>query len=130
LTAKQASKTLSKRNLSGLIIDETGTVKEGDKRIGVRWQYCSNVGKTANSQVGKMTSSINGDYAWMDNALLYLLQDWCSGQYDVIKQRYMTLKRKLKLHMIFYRINLSSELYLILWVQKGITVMISTSTVR
>ncbi len=45
LTAKQTSKTLPKRKLSGLIIDETGTVKKGDKRVGVGWQYCGNVCK-------------------------------------------------------------------------------------
>ena len=49
LTAKQTSKTLPKRKLTGLIIDETGTVKKGDKSVGVGWQYCGNVGKTANS---------------------------------------------------------------------------------
>jgi SRSO17 transposase len=40
-----------KRKLTGLIIDETGTVKKGDMSVGVSWQYCGNVGKLANSQV-------------------------------------------------------------------------------
>jgi len=97
LTAKQVSKTLSKHNLIGLIINETVSLKKEDKSIGVRWLYCGNVGKTANSQVGKMTCSSNGDYAWIDNALLYLLQDWWSGHYDVMKQGYMAFKTKIEI---------------------------------
>jgi SRSO17 transposase len=42
---------VSKTKLTGLIIDETGTVKKGDMSVGVSWQYCGNVGKLANSQV-------------------------------------------------------------------------------
>jgi SRSO17 transposase len=42
---------VSKTKLTGLITDETGTVKKGDMSVGVSWQYCGNVGKLANSQV-------------------------------------------------------------------------------
>jgi SRSO17 transposase len=70
LTAKQTSKTLPKCKLTGLIIDETGTVKKGDKSVGVGWQYCGNVGKTANSQVCVMVCLSNGDYASMVDARL------------------------------------------------------------
>ncbi len=37
--------------LAGLILDQTGTEKKGDKSVWVGHQYCGNVGKTANSQV-------------------------------------------------------------------------------
>lgn len=37
-----------------LIIDGTGTLKKGGESVGVGWQYCGNVGKTANSQVAVM----------------------------------------------------------------------------
>lgn len=76
LAAKQTSKALPKRKLTGLIIDETGTVKKGEKSVGVGWQYCGNVGKTANSQVCVMACLSNGDYASMVDSRLYLPKDW------------------------------------------------------
>jgi SRSO17 transposase len=76
MTAKLTSETLPKRKLTGLIIDETGTVKKGDKSVGVGWQYCGNVGKTANSQVCVMACLSNGDHASLVDARLYLPQDW------------------------------------------------------
>ncbi|MDY6800795.1 MAG: transposase [Bacteroidota bacterium] len=42
----QTSMDLPKSKLTRLIIDETGTVKKGNKSVGVGWQYCGNVGKT------------------------------------------------------------------------------------
>ncbi len=78
LAARQTSKTLPRQKLTGLIIDETGTVKKGEKSVGVGWQYCGNVGKIANSQVGVMACLSNGDYASMVDARLYLPQDWCN----------------------------------------------------
>lgn len=76
LTARLTSMTLPKRKLTGLIIDETGTVKKGDKSVGVGWQYCGNVGKTANSQVCVMACLSNGDFASMIDTRLYLPKDW------------------------------------------------------
>lgn len=72
----QISNALPKRKLTGLIVDETGTVKKGDKSVGVGWQYCGNVGKTANSQVAVMACLCNGDFASMVDARLYLPTDW------------------------------------------------------
>jgi SRSO17 transposase len=62
--------------LTGLILDETGTVMKGDKSVGVGWLYCGNVGKTANSQVAVMACLSNGDFASMVDARLYLPKDW------------------------------------------------------
>ncbi|MBN1184984.1 MAG: IS701 family transposase [Bacteroidales bacterium] len=76
LAAKQTSKALPKRKLTGLIIDETGTVKKGEKSVGVGWQYCGNVGKTANSQVCVIACLSNGDHASMVDARLYLPKNW------------------------------------------------------
>lgn len=75
--AMLTSEVLPKRKLTGLIIDETGTVKKGDKSVGVGWQYCGNVGKLANSQVAVMACLSNGDFAAMVDARLYLPKDWC-----------------------------------------------------
>jgi SRSO17 transposase len=58
ITAKETSSSLRKVNLTGLLLDETGTEKKGDKSVGVGWQYCGNVGKKANSQVAVMAWSI------------------------------------------------------------------------
>jgi len=76
LAAKMTSRALPKRKLTGLIIDETGSVKKGDKSVGVGWQYCGNAGKIANSQVCVMACLSNGDHASMVDARLYLPKDW------------------------------------------------------
>ena len=75
--AKDVSVTLPKRKLTGLVIDESGWVKKGDKSVGVGHQYCGNVGKTANSQVAVFACLSNGDFASMIDARLYLPKDWC-----------------------------------------------------
>ena len=38
-SALDVSTVLPKRKLTGLIIDESGWVKKGDKSVGVSWQY-------------------------------------------------------------------------------------------
>ena len=101
LAAKQTSKALPKRKLTGLIIDETGTVKKGEKSVGVGWQYCGNVGKTANSQICVMACLSNGDHASMVDARLYLPQDWCNDpmrcQEAGIPRASKTFKTKLEI---------------------------------
>lgn len=71
-TAIQVSGLLPVRKLTGLIIDETGVLKKGDKSVGVGWQYCGNVGKTANCQVAVVACLNNGDFALLVDARLYL----------------------------------------------------------
>lgn len=78
--ATDVGKAIAKQKLTGLIIDETGTIKKGDKSVGVGWQYCGNVGKTGNSQVAVVACLSNGDFASMTDARLYLPQDWCVDQ--------------------------------------------------
>jgi len=75
--ALEVSQSLPKRKLTGLIIDESGWVKKGDKSVGVGWQYCGNVGKLSNSQVAVFACLSNGDFASMVDARLYLPKDWC-----------------------------------------------------
>jgi SRSO17 transposase len=99
--ARDVSKTLPKRKLTGLIIDESGWVKKGDKSVGVGWQYCGNVGKVANSQVAVFACLSNGDYASMVDARLYLPKDWCDDpsrcQQAGIPETERTFKTKLEL---------------------------------
>ena len=78
IAAMQTSNSMNKVKLTGLIPDETGVEKKGDKSVGVGHQYCGNVGKTANSQVAVMGCLSNGDFASMVDARLYLPKDWCA----------------------------------------------------
>ena len=75
--ALDVSSSLPKRKLTGLIIDESGWEKKGEKSVGVAPQYCGNVGKVANSQVAVFGALSNGDFASMVDARLYLPQSWC-----------------------------------------------------
>ena len=75
--AADVSRSLPKRKLTGLIIDESGWEKKGDKSVGVAPQYCGNVGKVANSQVAVFGALSNGDFASMADARLYLPESWC-----------------------------------------------------
>lgn len=77
--AMDVSTALPKRKLTGLIIDESGWVKKGDKSVGVGWQYCGNVGKIANSQVAVFACLSNGDFASMIDTRLFLPKDWCDN---------------------------------------------------
>jgi len=75
--AKDVSTSLPKFKLAGMVIDESGWVKKGDKSVGVGHQYYGNVEKTANSQVAVFACLSNGDFASMIDARLYLPKDWC-----------------------------------------------------
>jgi len=113
--AIQTSQTLPKKKLTGLIIDETGTVKKGDKSVGVGWQYCGNVGKTANSQVAVMACLSNGDFASMIDSRLYLPKDWCNNPERCnkagIPKKYRKFKTKLDLayDIILNQIKLGTQ---------------------
>jgi SRSO17 transposase len=76
--AKDVSKSLPKQTLTGLLIDESGWVKKGNKSVGVGHQYCGNVGKTANSQVAVFGCLCNGKYASLVDSRLYLPASWTS----------------------------------------------------
>ncbi len=75
--ASGVSKLLPKRKMTGLIIDESGWVKKGDKSVGVGHQYCGNVGKISNSQVAVFACLSNGDFASLIDARLFLPKAWC-----------------------------------------------------
>ena len=74
--ALDVSASLPKQKLTGLLIDESGWEKKGDKSVGVSPQYCGNVGKVANSQVAVFGALNNGDFASMVDARLYLPESW------------------------------------------------------
>ena len=99
--AVSVSQLLPDRKLTGLIIDESGFVKKGDKSVGVGRQYCGNVGKLANSQVAVLGCLSNGDFASIVDARLYLPQDWCEDSHrcDEVKipSEFRTFKAKAEL---------------------------------
>jgi SRSO17 transposase len=74
--AKDVSQSLPQQTLTGLLIDESGWVKKGDKSVGVGHQYCGNVGKTANSQVAVFGCLCNGKHASLVDCRLYLPTSW------------------------------------------------------
>ena len=74
--ALDVSNILPNRKLTGLIIDESGWEKKGEKSVGVARQYCGNVGKVSNSQVAVFGALSNGDFASMVDARLYLPEEW------------------------------------------------------
>jgi SRSO17 transposase len=76
--AKDVSQSLPKQTLTGLLIDESGWEKKGNKSVGVGHQYCGNVGKTANSQVAVYGSLCNGKNASLVDCRLYLPASWTS----------------------------------------------------
>ena len=75
--AKDVSRFLPKSKLTGLLIDESGWVKKGNKSVGVGHQYCGNVGKISNSQVAVFGCLSNDKYASLIDTRLYLPKDWC-----------------------------------------------------
>lgn len=63
-------------------IDESGTVKKGDKSVGVARQYCGSVGKVENSQVGVYLgySNPNGGYGLISSKL-FMPEKWFGDDY-------------------------------------------------
>lgn len=59
-----------------LIVDESGTPKKGDKSVGVDRQWCGQLGKIENCQVGVFTALACGNAATLINARLYLRESW------------------------------------------------------
>ncbi len=113
--AKDVSESLPKSKLTGLLIDESGWVKKGDKSVGVGHQYCGNVGKISNSQVAVFGCLCNDKYASLIDTRLYLPKDWCDNpqrcQEAGIPQDEMKFRTKLELavEIIKHQQNLGVE---------------------
>lgn len=60
-----------------LSIDESGIPKKGDRSVGVAHQYCGQLGKTANCQVGVYGGLICRGFYCVITAMLYLPKKWC-----------------------------------------------------
>lgn len=110
-TAGDVSKALPKQKLTGLLIDESGWEKKGDKSVGVGHQYCGNVGKTANSQVAVYGCLCNGKYASLVDARLYLPKSWtddkerCDTAKIPLDQRGFRTKPELALDIVEHQMS-------------------------
>jgi SRSO17 transposase len=64
-----------------LIFDESGFVKKGNESVGVAKQYCGNVGKVENSQVGVFTAYASpSGYSIIDKRL-FLPEKWFTDDF-------------------------------------------------
>ncbi len=65
-----------------LIFDESGFIKKGKDSAGVHKQYCGNIGKVENSQVGVFSAYASPyGYALLDKHL-FVPEEWFSGEYE------------------------------------------------
>lgn len=91
-----------------LSIDESGIPKKGKSSVGVAHQYCGQLGKTANSQVGVYAGLICRGFYCLINAMLYLPEKWC-GRKDVdipVERRSHKTKIELAYEMILHTRNI------------------------
>lgn len=63
-----------------LIIDESGHPKKGDKSVGVSRQWCGELGKVENCQVGVYAALAHGNYATLIDERLYLPKCWTDNE--------------------------------------------------
>jgi SRSO17 transposase len=61
---------------TGLIVDESATIKKGNDSVGVGRQYAGVVGKVENCQVGVYASLCNDTSATLVNERLFLPESW------------------------------------------------------
>lgn len=78
---KMVSNDMSEAN-GVLIFDESGIPKKGGDSIGVGKQYCGNLGKVDNCQVGVFSAYASSHgYALLDNRL-FIPEDWFTKEYE------------------------------------------------
>jgi len=74
--AAQADHLLGGKEDSALYIDESGFPKKGKKSVGVARQWCGQLGKVDNCQVGVFSSLGHDKFACPIGYKLYLPQEW------------------------------------------------------
>jgi len=60
------------------VVDDTGLPKKGSHSVGVDWQYCGALGKTANCQVAVSVSLVNKTVSVPAAWRLYLPESWAN----------------------------------------------------
>ena len=61
-----------------LVIDECGNPKAGNCSVGVKRQYCGNIGKVENCQVGVFMAYVKNGFRLLLDFRLYLPESWAS----------------------------------------------------
>ena len=74
--AAQADELLGDPRESCLILDETAIPKKGTKSVGVARQWCGQLGKLENCQVGVFAGLARGGLVSLVDAQLYLPKEW------------------------------------------------------
>lgn len=75
----QSVGSLSEQRI-GLIVDESGWRKQGDKSVGVGRQYFGSLGKVDNGQVAVFVSLVCGEERGVINTRLFLPESWTADQ--------------------------------------------------
>ena len=70
-----------------LIFDETGFIKKGDYSVGVGKQYCGNVGKVENCQVGVFAAYASPHGYCLLDKRLFIPQKWFSDDYALRRKK-------------------------------------------
>ena len=68
------------------VLDESGTVKQGTHSVGVAHQYCGNVGKTANCQVGVFLAYATERGASLVDARLFVPEVWFDDAHAALRR--------------------------------------------
>lgn len=104
---EHAVKLLSQGGVSGaLILDESGTPKQGTESVGVARQYCGALGKVDNCQVGVFLAYSTPTEATLIDRRLYLPAEWindpkrCEKAGIPMEARQLRTKAELGLEMI------------------------------
>jgi SRSO17 transposase len=106
----QANKAVSKQPV-GLIVDESGHLKKGEKSVAVSKQYAGVVGKVENCQVGVYVSLVNDNRAALVDERLFIPQKWIKDKQRCEKagipkeQMVFKTKPELALEMIDQKIS-------------------------
>lgn len=74
------SPLLCQSTSKGVILDESGWEKSGNKSVGVARQYIGQVGKIANGQIGVFASLCNGEQVGLLQGRLYLPHEWVNDK--------------------------------------------------
>ena len=70
-----------------IILDESGIKKSGDSSVGVSRQYCGNLGKVENCQVGVFLAYSKGNKRTLIDFRLYLPENWVEDKERCLKAK-------------------------------------------
>lgn len=70
-----------------IILDESGMKKSGDSSVGVSRQYCGNLGKVENCQVGVFLAYSKGNKRTLIDFRLYLPENWVEDKERCLKAK-------------------------------------------